>query len=91
MASRVEQAEGRYVPDLTVTPANLFHIQELKIGVYNHRIYNLGWGHHHCNAVARDFGVDNTLLWMDQVVTIEINKNRILQLNNALAITSTLK
>jgi len=68
LASRVEQAEGRNVPDLTVTTANLFHVKELRAGVYNHRRYNLGWGHHHCNAAARDWGVDLTLEWMEDVL-----------------------
>lgn len=68
LASRVEQAEGRSVPDLTVTKANLFHVEELKTGVYNHRPYNLGWGHHHCNATARDRGIERTLQWMEKVL-----------------------
>jgi hypothetical protein len=68
LASRVEQAEGRNVPDLTVTTANLFHVKELRAGVYNHRRYNLGWGHHHCNAAARDWGVEHTLEWMEKVL-----------------------
>ena len=65
MASRVEQMAGREVSDLTVTSANLFHIQELQPGVFNHRPYNLGWGHHHCNAVTRDNGLYPTLAWME--------------------------
>ncbi|XZN98393.1 MAG: BstXI family restriction endonuclease [Microcoleus sp.] len=69
LASRVEQAEGRNVPDLTVTTANLFHVKELRAGVYNHCRYNLGWGHHHCNAAARDWGVERTLQWMEEVLT----------------------
>jgi len=68
LASRVEQAEGRSVPDLTVTTANLFHVKELRAGVYNHCRYNLGWGHHHCNAAARDWGVQRTLKWMEDVL-----------------------
>ncbi len=68
LASRVEQAEGRNVPDLTVTTANLFHVKELRAGVYNHYRYNLGWGHHHCNAAARDWGVERTLQWMEEVL-----------------------
>jgi hypothetical protein len=68
LASRAEQAEGRSVPDLTVTTANLFHVEELKAGAYNHRPYNLGWGHHHCNATARDWGIEPTLQWMQKVL-----------------------
>lgn len=66
--SRMEQAAGREVNDITVTPINLFHINELRVGVYNHRPYNLGWGHHHCNVVCKDSGIIPTLQWMRDVV-----------------------
>lgn len=66
--SKLIQAEGRYVPDLTVTQINLFHIRELKIGEYNHRTYNLGWGHHHCNVVCKDSGIFETIKWMKDIV-----------------------
>lgn len=66
--NRLEQAEGREVPDLTVTQLNLFHIQELRMGEFNHRPYNLGWGHHHCNTVTKDSGIIETLKWMDEII-----------------------
>lgn len=66
--NRLAQAEGREVPDLTVTEINLFHIQELRYGNYNHRPYNLGWGHHHCNVVVKDAGIMPTLQWMKNVI-----------------------
>ncbi len=66
--NKVQQAEGRAISDLTVTQLNLFHIDELRTGQFNHKPYNLGWGHHHCNTVVRDMGIDETLVWMDQVV-----------------------
>ena len=66
--NRMEQAEGREVPDLTITQINLFHIEELRLGVLNHRPYNLGWGHHHCNVVVKDSGIMKTLEWMRRVV-----------------------
>jgi len=66
--ARLEQAEGREVHDLTVTEVNLFHINELRYGEYNHRPYNLGWGHHHCNVVVRDAGISETLRWMHGVI-----------------------
>lgn len=65
---RLAQAEGREVPDLTVTEINLFHIDELKFGMYNHKPYNLGWGHHHCNVVVKDSGIEHTLEWMKSVL-----------------------
>jgi hypothetical protein len=66
--NRMEQAEGRLVPDLTVTELNLFHIDELRISALNHRPYNLGWGHHHCNVVVKDSGITKTLEWMGDVL-----------------------
>ncbi|MGI8548534.1 MAG: BstXI family restriction endonuclease [Gemmatimonadaceae bacterium] len=66
--NRMEQAEGRAVHDLTITQLNLFHIHELRIGVTNHRPYNLGLGHHHCNVVVKDSGIVETLQWMKKVI-----------------------
>lgn len=71
---KVAQAEGREVEDLTVTQLNLFHIKELRMGEYNHKPYNLAWGHHHCNIVVKDTGIEETLLWMYEV--IERNKEQ---------------
>lgn len=70
--NRLAQPEGREVPDLTITQVNLFHIEELKYGVFNHRQYNLGWGCHFCNVVVKDSGIYPTLDWMQKV----INKNK---------------
>lgn len=66
--NRLEQAEGREVPDLTVTQINLFHLEELKSGKFNHRPFNLAWGHHHCNTVTKDSGIEETLKWMVRVI-----------------------
>lgn len=66
--NKVRQAEGREVADLTVTQVNLFHIEEIKYGHYNHIPYNLAWGHHHCNVVVKDSGIKPTLEWMQAVV-----------------------
>lgn len=65
---RMAQAEGRAVHDLTITQLNLFHVEELRFGVVNHRPYNLAWGHHHCNVVVKDSGIVETLRWMREVV-----------------------
>lgn len=72
--SRLVQAEGRIVPDLTVTEINLFHIKELRTGVFNHKPYNLGWGHHHCNVVCKDSGIIDTLKWMKIIVDKNIKE-----------------
>ncbi len=65
---KIRQERGREVPDLTVTEVSLFHIRELRSGEFNHRPYNLGWGHHHCNVVVKDSGIDATLRWMKDVL-----------------------
>lgn len=67
--NRLAQPEGREVPDLTVTQVNLFHIEELKYGAFNHRPYNLGWGCHFCNVVVKDSGIYPTLEWMQNVIS----------------------
>ncbi|MBZ5971896.1 restriction endonuclease (plasmid) [Leuconostoc gasicomitatum] len=66
--TRMAQAEGREVHDLTITENNLFHIRELQFNEYNHKLYNLGWGHHHCNVVVKDAGIFETLNWMRLVL-----------------------
>jgi len=65
---RGEQAEGRETYDLTITEVNLFHIQELRVGTFQHKPYNLGWGHHFCNVVVKDAGIQPTLEWMSRVL-----------------------
>jgi len=67
--SRLKQASGREVNDLTVTELNLFHIDALRVGTSNHRPYNLGWGHHHCNIVVKDEGIEQTLQWLQKVLS----------------------
>ncbi len=66
--NRLAQAEGRERHDLTVTEINLFHIEELAYGLFNHKPYNLGWGHHHCNVVCKDAGITETLRWMNSII-----------------------
>ena len=70
---RLPQMEGREVPDLTITQVSLFHIEELRPGRFNHRPYNLGWGHHHCNVVVKDAGIMPTLVWLKSIVERNIN------------------
>lgn len=64
----VEQVEGREVYDLTVTEANLFHLEAIRPGEYNHRKYKVAWGHFHCNTTSRDMGVPATLEWMEGIL-----------------------
>jgi len=80
--NRMEQAEGREVPDLTITQLNLFHIEELRYGFLNHRPYNLGWGHHHCNVVVKDAGIVETLRWMREVLDRNIAEGHLPAISN---------
>jgi ribosomal protein L34 len=80
--SRMAQAEGREVLDLTITQLNLFHIEELRLGEWNHRAYNLGWGHHHCNVVVKDSGITKTLDWMQEVIAMNIEEGHLLDISN---------
>lgn len=77
-ATRLAQALGRETPDQTVTETSLFHIHELRVGQCNHRPYNVGWGHHHCNVVAKDDGVPKTLQWMQSVLDRNALASRLL-------------
>ena len=74
---KVAQADGREVVDLTVTQLSLFHIEELRYGLFNHRPYNLGWGHHFCNVVAKDSGIYPTIDWMQEVIDRNVNEGYI--------------
>lgn len=65
---KIDQADGRSVPDITATQLNLFHINELRTGEFNHSPYNIGWGHHHCNITVTDNGIHKTLEWMKEIV-----------------------
>ena len=81
--SRMAQAVGREVQDLTITQINLFHIDELRTGVFNHRLYNLGWGHHHCNVVVKDAGIDKQRLrWMKELLRAEYSEQGYLREEN---------
>lgn len=80
--NRMEQAEGRAVLDLTITQLNLFHIEELRLGEWNHRPYNLGWGHHHCNVVVKDSGITKTLEWMQEVLARNIAEGHLPAISN---------
>ncbi len=56
-----DQVEGRQEEDNTRAEIVLMHINALRPGEFNHRTYNLGWGHIHCNAIQSDQTIDETL------------------------------
>lgn len=68
LVDRVSQTEGRESSANRITKANLFHVDELRPGEFNHKPYNLAWGHHHCNMVVGDDGVEGTLDWIEEVL-----------------------
>lgn len=74
LIEKVAQVPGREVVDLTITKANLFHLDALTPGKFNHKVYKVAWGHYHCNIVTIDKGVEETLKWMEKVL---INAGRI--------------
>ena len=84
--SRLAQPEGRITPDLTITRVSLFHIDALNNKELNHRQYNLGWGHHHCNVVAKDSGIYPTLKWMKQVLQRNTKTGYAKQINEAVVV-----
>ncbi|KAF2514802.1 BstXI family restriction endonuclease [Flavobacterium zhairuonense] len=60
-----------------ISPINLFYINQLKTGEFNHAPYNLAWGHQNCNMICKETGVIETIKWMKEVVvnTIIFNKD----------------
>lgn len=60
-----------------ISPINLFYINQLKTGEFNHVPYNLAWGHQNCNMICKETGVIETIKWMKEVVvnTIIFNKD----------------
>lgn len=79
---RGEQAEGRETWDITVIEVSLFHIDELRVGKFQHKPYNLGWGYHFCNVVTKDAGIDGTLTWMQTVLDRNLNSGWSAQTSN---------
>ncbi|KAF2329026.1 BstXI family restriction endonuclease [Flavobacterium daemonense] len=60
-----------------ISQINLFYINQLKTGEFNHSPYNLAWGHQNCNMICKETGVIETIKWMKEVVvnTIIFNKD----------------
>lgn len=60
-----------------ISQINLFYINQLKTGEFNHVPYNLAWGHQNCNMICKETGVIETIKWMKEVVvnTIIFNKD----------------
>src|SRR5699024_8677258 len=61
------QVDGREEEDNTRSKIALMHIHALKPGEINHRAYNLGWGHRHCNQIQEDMDIETTLLRLKKI------------------------
>ena len=47
----------------------------MRPGKFNHRTYNLAWGHRMCNTIQEDMSLEETLKLLDNIVGN--NKNRV--------------
>lgn len=59
--TEILQEEGRQVEDNTQREIVLMHINALRPGIFNHKTYNLGWGHNFCNTVQGDKNIVETI------------------------------
>jgi len=62
------QANGREEEDNTRSKISLMHIHALKPGELNHRTYNLGWGHRHCNTIQEDLDIEEVIQVLRKIV-----------------------
>ena len=62
------QVDGRKEEDNTRAEIVLMHIKALRPGEFNHRTYNLGWGHMHCNAIQSDMTIDEALAELKRIL-----------------------
>lgn len=69
------QAEGREEEDNTQSEIVLMHIKGLKPGELNHRTYNLGWGHKHCNTIQGDLSIKEILEKLKKIINRNENFN----------------
>ncbi|PKE50735.1 BstXI family restriction endonuclease [Macrococcoides caseolyticum] len=65
---KANQQDGRVEEDNTRSNIALMHIHALKPGELNHRTYNLGWGHRHCNQIQEDLDLETTIKKLRQIV-----------------------
>ncbi len=64
----VEQMKGREVIDNTQKEIVLMHIEALAPGKFNHRPYNLGWGHNYCNLIQGDRDLNETIGILEDII-----------------------
>jgi hypothetical protein len=64
----IEQQEGRQVMDNTQRSIVLMHVKALKPGDFNHKTYNLAWGHNWCNLIQGDKDIDETIEMLKEII-----------------------
>ena len=63
-----EQDVGREEEDSTQSEIVLMHIDALRPMEFNHRTYNLGWGHKDCNTIQGPKSIDETLNYLREIL-----------------------
>ena len=63
-----QQDEGREEEDNTQSEIVLMHIEALAPGKFNHRTYNLGWGHKDCNTIQGPKSISETLNYLQRIL-----------------------
>lgn len=64
----ISQMAGREVIDNTQKAVVLMHVRALRPGEFNHRPYNLGWGHNYCNLIQGDKDIDKTIEVLKDII-----------------------
>ncbi len=72
-----EQAEGREEEDNTQSQTVLMHIDALSAGKFNHCIYNLGWGHKHCNTIQGDKTIQEAIEDLERILSAHKNSDHL--------------
>ena len=62
------QAAGREMDDNTQSEIVLMHVDALRAGEFNHRTFNLGWGHKHCNTIQADMSIEETISTLKDII-----------------------
>lgn len=69
-----DQVEGREEEDNTRSKIALMHIDALRPGEFNHKTYNLAWGHRMCNTIQEDMSLEETLTKIEKILENNINR-----------------
>lgn len=64
----VKQQEGREVEDNTQREVVLMHVNALRPKAFNHKTFNLAWGHLYCNTIQGDKDIDIVIKELKRIV-----------------------